>query len=186
MIGARGPPHGNLIFVDAPVPKENLIVGEGHFARLMRSFNVERLHNSALSVGLGQGAFDLAVDYVTARKQFGRPVVEFQSVYHTLAEAWIKLEAARGLVYRAAESAVDGRFPQAVPISVAKVAANNWAREVIWDAMQLHGGDGVTRDYLVELSYRDILAASYGGGTAAANKNAIAAGVLGRRFSQRS
>jgi alkylation response protein AidB-like acyl-CoA dehydrogenase len=185
VMGSRGTPHGNLHFDNCRVPKENLIVENGHFGQLMEAFNVERMHNSALSLGLAHGAYDMAVEYTAEREQFGRPVVEFQAVYHTLSEMWIKIEAARQLVYKAALNATDGKYPKGLDVSIAKVFANEKGREVIWSAMELHGGDGVTKDYLVELSFRDMLTACFGGGTAQLSKNVIAAQLLGRKFPQR-
>lgn len=184
VMGARGFPHGSMTFQDCRVPKENLVVPSGHFPRLMEAFNVERLHNCALSVGLAQGAYDLAVEYTRQRHQFGRPVIEFQAVYHSLADMWVKIEAARQLVYKAALTAVDGRFPRALDVSVAKLMANEVGMSVIWQAMQLHGGDGITRDHLVELSYRDMQAACFGGGVAPVLKNFVASQLLGRKFDQ--
>lgn len=182
--GARGMPHGNMTFDHCRIPRDNLVVPAGHFPQLMEAFNVERLHNCSVSIGLAQGAYDLAVEYTGRREQFGRPVVEFQSVYHTLADMWIKVEAARQLTYKAALTAVDGRFPKALDVSAAKLMANEVGMAVIWQAMQLHGGDGITRDHLVEMSYRDMQAASFGGGTAPVLKNFVASQLLGRKFDQ--
>lgn len=185
VIGARGCPHGNMFFENCRVPKENLVLREGNFRRLMQAFNVERMHNSALSVGLAHGAYDDAVLYTRKRKQFGRRIVEFQAVYHTLAEMWIQIESARHVVYKAALTAVDGKFPLGLEVSVAKVLANRVGRDVCWQSMQLHGGDGITKDYLVQQAYRDVIAASYGGGTGMVMKNVIAAQLLGEKFDQR-
>jgi alkylation response protein AidB-like acyl-CoA dehydrogenase len=185
VMGARGTPHGKMIFSDCPVPKENLVLGPGHFSTLMKAFNVERMHNAALSVGLAQGALDMAIDYARRRKQFGRPIFEFQAVYHSIAEMHMETEAARQLVYRAALTATDGKFPLPLEVSVAKTVANRAGRNVCWRAMQIHGGDGLTKDYLVEQSYRDVIAASYGGGTADISKNVIASLLLGEKLEQR-
>jgi alkylation response protein AidB-like acyl-CoA dehydrogenase len=185
VMGARGTPHGKMIFTDCVVPKENLVLGAGNFGTLMEAFNVERMHNAALSVGLAQGALDMAIDHARRREQFGRPIAEFQAVYHSIAEMHMETEAARQLVYKAARSARDGKFPLALEVSVAKTVANRTGRDVCWRSMQIHGGDGLTRDYLVELSYRDVIAASYGGGTADISKNVIASLLLGMKLDQR-
>ena len=184
VMGARGIPHGTMTFEDCRVHKDNLVVPAGHFPRLMEAFNVERLHNCALSVGLAQGAYDLAVDYTNRRHQFGRPVVEFQAVYHSLADMWVKIDAARQLVHKAALTATDGRYPKALDVSAAKLFANQVGMDVIWQAMELHGGDGITRDHLVELSFRDMQAVCFGGGTAPVLKNFVASQLLGRKFDQ--
>lgn len=183
-MGARATPHGNLFFEDCRVPKENLVLREGNFARLMRAFNIERLHNSAVSVGLGQGAYDEAVAYIRKRKQFGRPIMEFQSIYHSIAEMHMELEGARLLMLKAALTAVDGKFPRALEVSVAKTVANRTGRNVCFKAMQLHGGDGVTMDYPVQQAYRDVVVASYGGGLPTVLNNIIAGALLGEKFDQ--
>jgi alkylation response protein AidB-like acyl-CoA dehydrogenase len=185
VMGARGTPHGKMIFTDCVVPKENVVLGAGHFGTLMEAFNVERMHNAALSVGLAQGALDMAIDYARKREQFGRPIFEFQAVYHSIAEMHMQTEAARQLVYKAALSARGGKYPLPLEVSVAKTVANRTGRDVCWRSMQIHGGDGLTRDYLVELSYRDVIAASYGGGTADISKNVIASLLLGEKLDQR-
>jgi butyryl-CoA dehydrogenase len=68
-----------MIFTDCVVPKQTLVLGAGNFGTLMEAFNVERMHNAALSVGLAQGALDMAVGYARKREQFGRPIAEFQA-----------------------------------------------------------------------------------------------------------
>lgn len=120
-IGDRGIPHGEIEFRDVRVPAENLIAGAGQFGRIMSAFNMERLHNSGLTLGIAEAAFDEAVAFVTERETFGRPVIEHQSVYHTLADMWVKLEAQRLLAYRAGATARDGRFPDAHDVTVAKL-----------------------------------------------------------------
>ena len=120
-IGDRGIAHGNLILEDVRVPAENLIVGPGQFARLMTAFNLERLHNCGFWLGFSQAAYDEASTYVAQREAFGRPVVEFQAVYHTLADMWVQIEALRLLAYRAAADATDGRFPRLAEVTLAKL-----------------------------------------------------------------
>ena len=185
VMGARGCPHGNMFFENCRVPKENLVLKQGNFTKLMSAFNVERMHNAALSLGLAEGAYDEAIKYARKRKQFGRPIWEFQSLYHMIAEMWMQIESARYVVYKAGLTSIEGKYPEVLDVSVAKVVANQTARDVIFKAMQIHGGDGVTKDYLVEHSYRDVIVASYGGGTAAVMKNVIAAQLLGERLNQR-
>lgn len=184
VMGARGTPHGNLIFENCRVPKENLVLREGNFPRLMRAFNVERMHNAALSVGLGAGAYDDAIAHIRKRKQFGRHLIEFQAVYHSVAEMWVKLESARNVMLKAALTSVDGKFPKVLEVNVAKNICNRVGREVSFEAMQLHGGDGVTMDCAVQQAFRDVVVASYGGGVAPVLNNVIAAQLLGTKFDQ--
>ncbi|HTI74145.1 MAG TPA: acyl-CoA dehydrogenase family protein, partial [Mycobacterium sp.] len=99
-MGSRGSPHGDLHFENCRVPAENLLMGEGSFAHLMQAFNMERLYISSLCLGLAQGAFDEAVAYSNEREQFGRPINEFQAVYHMVAEMWTQIESVRYLTYK--------------------------------------------------------------------------------------
>jgi alkylation response protein AidB-like acyl-CoA dehydrogenase len=185
VMGSRGTSHGRMVFTDCVVPKENIVLTAGNFSTLMEAFNVERIHNAALSVGLAQGALDMAVDFARERHQFGKPILEFQAVYHSIAEMHLETEGARRLVYQAALTAKDGKFPRPLEVSVAKCAANRAGRDVCWRSMQIHGGDGLSKDYLVEHSYRDVVAASYGGGTEAIGLNVVASLLVGERFDQR-
>jgi butyryl-CoA dehydrogenase len=108
-LGTRGIPHGNVELRGVRVPKENLIVGPGQFKRLMTAFNIKRLHNCAVSLAGMEAAYDEASEYVQKRHVFGRPVIEFQAVYHTLADVAVQIEAHRLLSYKAAVTAIDGR-----------------------------------------------------------------------------
>ncbi|MBC8456744.1 MAG: acyl-CoA/acyl-ACP dehydrogenase [Deltaproteobacteria bacterium] len=184
VMGARGCPHGDMFFEDCIAPKENFIIGEGKFSKLMTAFNMERMHNASVSAGLALGAFDAAIQHARSRKQFGRHIWEFQSIYHMIADMWVKIEAARYLNYVAAANAVDGKYPKAREVSVAKLHANEVALNVCWAAVQILGGDGVTIRFPPERCLRDVMVASMGGGTAQILKNVIASQVLGERLDQ--
>lgn len=184
-IGDRGLPHGDVRFDDVRVPAENLIVGAGQFARLMSAFNMERLHNSALCLGLAEAAYDEAATFTQNRKSFGRDIIEFQSVYHSLAEMWVKIEAQRLLAYRAGATAEDGRFPQAHDVTVAKYHGSRIMTEVTMASLELHGGYGVTTDYPIQRIHRDAITSVVAGGAPAVLKNSIAAMLFpDRRFPQ--
>jgi len=120
-VGDRGIPHGDVHFDDVRVPARNLVAGSGQFGRIMSAFNMERLHNASLCLGLAEAAYDEAVAFAEARHSFGRPIIEFQSVYHALADMWVRLEAQRLLAYRAGATAREGRFPDAHDVTVAKL-----------------------------------------------------------------
>ncbi|NMO91664.1 acyl-CoA dehydrogenase family protein [Actinomycetospora sp. TBRC 11914] len=184
-IGDRGIPHGDLHFDDVRVPAENLIVGAGQFARLMSAFNMERLHNASLCLGLAEAAYDEAATFVQNRQSFGRDIIEFQSVYHSLAEMWVKIEAQRLLAYRAGASAEGGRFPQAHDVTVAKLHGSKIMTEVTMASLELHGGYGVTTDYPIQRIHRDAITSVVAGGAPAVLKNSIAAMLFpDRRFPQ--
>lgn len=184
-MGARGSPHGELHFDNCRIPKENFLVGEGSFGKLMQAFNMERLYISALCLGLAEGAFDEAVAYSNKREQFGRPVNEFQSIYHMIAEMWTQIESARYMVYRAALSADAGKFPLALEVSVAKLQSADIARDVCWKAVQILGGNGLVTGFPPERCFRDVMVSSIAGGTTQVLKNIIAAQVLGKKLDQR-
>jgi butyryl-CoA dehydrogenase len=122
-VGIRGIPHGEMTLTEARVPAENLIVGPGCFGQLMSAFNMERLHNCAFNLGLELAAYDEAVSYVSAKTAFNRPIIEFQAVYHALADMYATIQAHWLLSWRAAEGARDGRFPDQLDVSVANCSA---------------------------------------------------------------
>ncbi|MCZ4586323.1 MULTISPECIES: acyl-CoA dehydrogenase family protein [Rhodococcus] len=180
-IGDRGIAHGNLILEDVRVPAENLIVGPGQFARLMTAFNLERLHNCGFWLGFSQAAYDEASTYVQQREAFGRPVVEFQAVYHTLADMWVQIEALRLLAYRAAADATDGRFPRLAEVTQAKLFGATIGPQISLKALELHGGYGVTTDFPIQRIHRDCVTNVVAGGAPAVMRNGVAAGLFPHR-----
>ena len=185
-MGSRGSPHGDLQFENCRVPAENLLMGAGSFAHLMQAFNMERLYISSMCLGLAQGAFDEAVAYSNEREQFGRPINEFQAVYHMVAEMWTQIESVRYLTYKAALTADRGKFPRALDVSTAKLHAADMGRDVCWKAMQILGGNGLVTGFPPERCFRDVIVSSIAGGTTQVLKNTIAAQVLGKRLNQRA
>jgi butyryl-CoA dehydrogenase len=184
-VGDRGIPHGDVHLEDARVPAENLIVGSGQFGRLMRAFNMERLHNCAFWLGAAEAAYDEAAKYVQERHAFGRPVIEFQSVYHTLADMWTSIEAHRLLCLRAAATAAEGRFPDPQLVTIAKLFGATIGPQVTLKSLELHGGYGVTLDYPIQRIHRDAISNVVAGGAPAVLRNGIAAGLFpDRRFPQ--
>jgi butyryl-CoA dehydrogenase len=184
-IGDRGIAHGNMTLEDVRVPAENLIVGPGQFARLMTAFNLERLHNCGFWLGFSQAAYDEAAKYVQQREAFGRQIVEFQAVYHALADMSVQIEALRLLSYRAAAGAIEGRFPQLHEVTQAKLFGATIGPQISLKALELHGGYGVTTDYAIQRIHRDCVTNVVAGGAPAVLRNGIAAGLFpGRRFPQ--
>ncbi|MEW6442857.1 MAG: acyl-CoA dehydrogenase family protein [bacterium] len=185
VMGSRGGPHGELYFENCRVSRENLLLGEGKFGKLMQAFNMERLYIAALCVGLAEGAFDSALSYSNNREQFGRPVNEFQAVYHMIAEMWTQIESARYLTYRAALTAEGGKFPNPLDVSMAKLHAADVGRDVCWKAMQILGGDGLVIGFPPERCFRDVIVSSIAGGTMQVLKNVIASMVIRKKLDQR-
>jgi butyryl-CoA dehydrogenase len=186
-IGDRGINHGDLKLEDVRVPAENVIIGPGQFARLMTAFNLERLHNCGFWLGFSQAAYDETARYVQEREAFGRPIIEFQAVYHALADMSVQIEALRLLAYRAAASAIEGRFPPLAEVTQAKLFGATVGPQITLKALELHGGYGVTTDYAIQRIHRDCVTNVVAGGAPAVLRNGIAAALFpGRRFSQTS
>ena len=177
-VGARGVPHGELEFEDCRVPAENLLFGPGEFALLMTAFNMERLHNGSSSLGSAWAAFDLALEYAQQRRQFGREIIEFQSIYHEFADMYVQIEAARALLYKAATSSTDGKYPKALDVTVAKYFANQVMYDVSAKAVTIFGGEGTTMDNATQRIHRDSLVCRIAGGAPHVIRNTIASQLV--------
>jgi len=176
-LGFRGTSLSDVIFDNCSVPKENQLVGEGDFIKMLKAFNAERCGNAALSLGVAQGALEEAIKYCKERSQFGRPISGFQGIQWMLADMAIKVDAARLLIYRAATNAEAG-LPNRMETSMAKVFANEMAIEVANMAVQLHGGYGYLKEYPVERMLRDARFPPLGGGTTQIQRINIADEIL--------
>jgi alkylation response protein AidB-like acyl-CoA dehydrogenase len=184
-MGFRGVYSADMYFDQVAVPQENIIVPAGGFSKLMEAFDLERCGNTTMSLAVAQSAFDYALNYVQERRQFGKPVVDFQAVQLQVAEMKMRLDAARLLLYRAVVNAQRG-LPSINDSSIAKCFANETAREVTGKAMQLMGGYGYSREFPLEQKLRDGWGWGIAGGTIDIQKINIAASLVGRRFNQRS
>ncbi|MCH9670601.1 MAG: acyl-CoA dehydrogenase family protein [Gammaproteobacteria bacterium] len=177
-LGARGVPSSALHFDNAFIPEANRLGPEGEgFKLVMEAFNQGRPIIGARGIGLSQGALDLAVNFVRDREAFGQPVADFQGVQWMLADMATKTEAARQLVYRAA-NAVDQRVSgrELAPIAaMAKLLATDAAMEVATDAVQLYGSAGISQDNPVERFFRDAKVLQIVEGT-----NQIQRNIIGR------
>jgi alkylation response protein AidB-like acyl-CoA dehydrogenase len=184
LIGFRGIPSADLYFDNLVVPDENVVVPAGSFNKLFGVFSIERLGNTTMSLAIGQEALNRTVKYVQEREQFGKPLVDFQSVQVTLADMLLEVEAARLLRDRAAEGAGHG-LPDSLEVSLAKCTANEMAKRVTDLAMQLHGGNGLTEEYGLERLHRDAHGWAVAGGTPTMQRIRIVTELLGRKFDQR-
>ncbi|WP_448502697.1 acyl-CoA dehydrogenase family protein [Sphingomonas sp.] len=184
LMGFRGIPSSDIHFDDCAVPIENVVVPAGGFRKLMEAFDLERCGNATMSMAQASGALEDVIAYVQERKQFGKPIVEFQAVQLKLADMQMKVDAARLLIWRAAANAQDG-LPSVLDSSVAKCFANSIAREVTGDAVQLMGAYGYSRDFPMERRLRDAWGWGIAGGAIDIQKTNIAAAMVGRRFDQR-
>jgi alkylation response protein AidB-like acyl-CoA dehydrogenase len=160
-LGIKGSPTREVIMDDVRIPADRIIGEEGTgFKTALATLDHTRVTIAAQALGIAQGALDYAIGYVKERKQFGKPIGDFQGVQFMLADMAMKLEAARQLTYVAAaksERAMEGaRVPDLTFISsAAKCFASDAAMEITTDAVQLLGGYGYVRDYPVERMMRD-------------------------------
>ena len=184
LMGFRGIPSADLYFDDCAVPIGNVVVPAGGFRKLMEAFDLERCGNATMALGQASGALDDIKAYVLDRKQFGKPIADFQAVQLKLAEMQMKVDAARLLIWRAASNAEDG-LPSVLESSIGKCFANTIAREVTGDALQLMGAYGYSKEFPMERRLRDSWGWGIAGGAIDIQKTNIAGAMLGRRFDQR-
>lgn len=185
LMGLRGIGSGDLYFDKVRVPAENFVVEAGGFKRLMAAFSLERCGNTTMSLACAQSAFDLALDYAQERRQFGKPIMDFQAVQMKLADMKVRVDAARLLLYRAVVNA-GFDLPAPTEASIAKCFANEISRDVTGHALQLFGGYGYSKSYPLEQKMRDAWGWGIAGGTIDIQKVNLAGGLVGKRFNQRS
>lgn len=184
LMGFHGIPSADMFFDNARVPVENLIVGPGGFRDLFTAFSIERLGNATMSLSIGQACLDRTAKYVEERQQFGKDIVEFQSVQVALADMIMQVEAARLLIWKAAARAGRGA-PDPLEASLAKCYANEMAKRVSDLAIQLHGANGYSVEYGIERYHRDAHGWALGGGTPTIQRVRIVSQYLNRSFNQR-
>ncbi|MEO8026800.1 MAG: acyl-CoA dehydrogenase family protein [Bryobacteraceae bacterium] len=177
-LGMRCSPTGEIIFTDCRVPDSQLCgkPGEG-FVDSLRVLDGGRISIAALSVGLAQGAYEAALKYSKSRKQFGRPISEFQAIQHKLADMATTIDAARLMVFRSAWLKDQGKSVNRES-AMAKLYASEIAVRVADDALQIHGGYGFIKDYPVEKFYRDVKLCTIGEGTSEIQRMVIARQLL--------
>ena len=173
-----------LYMEDCRIPAANVLLGPGGFKKQISGFNVERLGNASRSLALGRHCYNLAREHVLIRKQFGRPLCEFQGIQWKFAEMALKLESAQLLLYKAAMEGEQG-LPSAHSTALAKLACNQAGWEVANEALQAMGGMGYSQESIVEYCVRRIRGWMIAGGSIEMLKNRIAEGVFERSFAQR-
>jgi alkylation response protein AidB-like acyl-CoA dehydrogenase len=155
-LGIRASPTGQPIFEDVRVPQENVIGEVGRGLRVaLGTLERTRLGAAAQAVGIAQGATDYAVAYARERKQFGKPIGDFQGIEFKLADMEIRTAAARELLYKACAMADQGHPLRAKYSSMAKVFCSDTAMAVTVEAVQVLGGYGYVKEYPVERMMRD-------------------------------
>ncbi|WP_405820978.1 acyl-CoA dehydrogenase family protein [Streptomyces sp. NBC_01390] len=155
-LGIKGSPTREVYLDNVRIPADRMIGEEGTgFATAMKTLDHTRITIAAQALGIAQGALDYAKGYVKERKQFGKPIADFQGIQFMLADMAMKIAAARALTYQAAAASERLDSDLTFQGAAAKCFASDVAMEVTTDAVQLLGGYGYTRDYPVERMMRD-------------------------------
>src|SRR5258708_6476330 len=178
-LGIRASSTCELIFDDCRVPKANVLgeTGKGYKAAI-ETLNEGRIGIGAQMIGLAAGALEHAIAYTKERKQFGKPIAEFQAVQHQLARAAMEVEAARLTVYNAARLRDAGR-PFLTEAAICKIFSSEVAERVSSLAVNLFGGNGFVEEYPVEKLYRDAKIGQIYEGTSNLQLQTIAKQILG-------
>jgi len=177
-LGLRASDTSTVIFEDCHVPKDNLLGEAGHgFIDALKVLDGGRISIAALAVGMAQGAYDAALHYAKQRKQFGRPIADFQAIQFKLADMATEIDAARLLTYRAAWMKDQGK-QTTTESSMAKLYAGEVAVRVANECVQIHGGYGFIKDYPAEKFYRDVKLCTIGEGTSEIQRLVIAREIL--------
>jgi butyryl-CoA dehydrogenase len=167
-----------LVFENCRIPKDNLLGEEGKgFKVAMKTLDGGRIGIAAQALGIAQGALDAAVDYAKERKQFDTPIGAFQGVQFQLADMATQVEAARLLVYQAADRASKG-LNYSKESAMAKLFASETAMRVTTQSVQIHGGYGYTREFPVERMMRDAKITEIYEGTSEIQRLVIGATIL--------
>jgi butyryl-CoA dehydrogenase len=177
-LGIRASSTTELVFENCIVPKENLLGKEGQGFRVaMNTLDGGRIGIAAQALGIAQGALDEAVAYMKERKQFGKPLAAFQGLQWMVADMDVKVQAARLLVYKAADNKDKG-LPYSVEAARAKLYASEVAMEVTTKAVQIFGGYGYTKEYPVERMMRDAKITEIYEGTSEVQRMVISGNIL--------
>lgn len=180
-LGIRSSTTAELLFNNVKVPKENLLGKEGRgFAIAMETLDGGRIGIAAQALGIGQGAYESALDYAKDREQFGKPIAFQQVISFKLADMATKLRASRMMVYSAA-ALKNEHEPYAVEASMAKMYASDSTMEIVDDALQIYGGSGYIKGIDVERFYRDAKITTIYEGTNEIQRLVIAASIVGKQ-----
>jgi alkylation response protein AidB-like acyl-CoA dehydrogenase len=177
-LGLRASATGEVIFSSCRLADSQLLGkrGEG-FIDSLKTLDGGRVSIAALAIGMAQGAYDAALKYSKIRKQFGRPISEFQAIQHKLVDMATAIDASRLLTYRAARM-IDKGQRVTRESAMAKLFASEAAVQIANEAVQIHGGYGFIKDYPVEKFYRDVKLCTIGEGTSEIQRLVIARQLL--------
>lgn len=173
-LGVRASSTAEIVFDNCEVPKKNLLGKEGEgFKIFMKTLDGGRISIGAMALGLAQGAMDASIIYAKQRKQFGRPISEFQAIQEKIANMATEIHGARLMIYEASRLK-DKEQPFSTESAMCKLYASEMAMRATTDAIQIHGGYGFTTDYPVERYFRDAKLTEIGEGTSEIQRLVIA------------
>ncbi len=174
----RASDTAELFFNDCCIPQENMLGKRGEGSKIMlNTLDSGRLSISAMAIGLAQGAYELALDYAKERKQFGRPIADFQAISFKLADMATKIEIARTFLYHISWLRTNGK-PFAKQAAMSKLYCSEMAKEVADEAVQIFGGYGLMKEYDIERMYRDVRILQIGEGTSEIQRLVISRYIL--------
>ena len=186
-LGMRASDTSEVVFSDCQVPEENLLGKQGDgFVNSLQVLDGGRISIAALALGMAQGAAGAATKYAQERKQFGKPIGEFEAIQFKLADMVTEISAAQMLVYHAAwladkSNANGGGIRFTRESSMAKLYASEAAVRIANEAVQVFGGYGFIKDYPAEKFYRDVKLCTIGEGTSEIQRLVIARHLLGKQ-----
>ncbi|PSP76564.1 acyl-CoA dehydrogenase [Halobacteriales archaeon QS_1_68_20] len=177
-LGDKGCPTAELRLDDCRIPEDRLIGEEGDgFVQALKTLNGGRITIAARGVGIACAAFEAAREYAQQREQFDRPISDFQTIQHKLADMDTKIQAAKMLMHKAADKKIRGeRYVKEA--AQAKLYASEVSREVANEGIQIHGGYGYTKEFPAERFYRDAKLNEIYEGTSEVLRNTIADQLL--------
>jgi alkylation response protein AidB-like acyl-CoA dehydrogenase len=177
-MGLKGSPTHAITYENVHLPYSNLLGSEGRgLQQTLTVLDGGRISIGALSVGLAQSAMEDAIRYAKERQTFGKPIAEHQAIQWMLADAATEIQASRLMIYYAAWMK-DQKRPFTKEASMGKLFATEMAERVCRNAIQIHGGYGYSREYPVELTYRDARLMTIGEGTSEVQRMVIARKLL--------
>ena len=177
-LGMRGSDWGSPVFEDTRIPRDHMLGPEGEgFITFMKTLDGGRISIGSLALGLAEGAYDCAKKYATEREAFGGKLSDLQAVQFKLADMAMQIEAARHMIYHAARLKDAGK-PFSKEAAMAKLFASEIAMKITYDAIQIYGGYGYSREYPVERMWRDAKLCVIGEGTSEVQRLVIARQIL--------
>lgn len=178
LIGLRGTGMAELVFDNCDVPAANLLLDAGRMRDFLAVLDADRIAgNPPICLGIADEAVRKTIAYLKERRQFGKPLADFQGLQWKLADMVIDVQAARALLYRAARNIDAGSCPPS-EVSVTKTFVNEMAIRVTDTAMQLHGAYGLSQEFPLERMYRDVRGLAIGYGTTQIHRSVIAREAL--------